>query len=180
MLLLKGSFREFVFFCLDLSIDKKLVYKENCLLPRVQRYNSCSLLTIPDSLLFLAEVGNFKCENPLGVQDEERTITDDKMSASSFVNSVHEARFGRLLYERSAWCARSDDVNGYLEIDLKRVTYLNALAMQGDPLGPNYVNEFAVHVKETKTSAMVEKMVSVKAGIHHQSFCDHSRKFARG
>ena len=82
------------------------------------------------------------------------------MASSSQVNWKFEAKYGRLLHVNRAWCGESTDDNGYLEIRFDNVTMLNAVAMQGDPNGKNYVNEFKMHVKETSAAAMVEKMVS--------------------
>ena len=112
-------------------------------------------------MLFIAEVGNFACEKPIGVAEKLRKVQDDKLSSSSDVNGHHGAKFGRLLNEQSAWCARSSDPNGYLEIRLNYTYMIFAVAMQGDPNSNSYVNRFALHVQANASEPMAEKEVSI-------------------
>jgi len=60
-------------------------------------------------------------------------IPDTSMSASSVYDIDHEPWLGRLYESRGemAWCAKTNDGNQYLQVDLGHITRVTGFATQG-------------------------------------------------
>ncbi|XP_028403039.1 lactadherin-like isoform X2 [Dendronephthya gigantea] len=102
------------------------------------------------TLCEISEMANFECENPLGVDDSKRLIQDNQMGSSTPINTEFAARYGRLNHPDRAWCSMipTPTKQMSMKITLNNVSFISALAMQGDPNGNNYVNEFQITVLE--------------------------------
>lgn len=93
------------------------------------------------------------------------------MFSSSTVEGLPPS-FGLLLRPDHVWCAKHTDVNPYLEVRFGTITFLNALAMQGDVSGNNDVNEFTLHVRVSASGKFEPKMVSkVEVGWYLSVAC---------
>ncbi|XP_078372679.1 uncharacterized protein LOC144656323 isoform X3 [Oculina patagonica] len=68
---------------------------------------------------------------PAGVSDG--SIEDSAITASSFLDSSSKPCAGRLNLSDGAWCAKTNDKQQYLQIDLGEVTKVCGVASQGRP-----------------------------------------------
>ena len=76
---------------------------------------------------------------------ESGAITDDKISASSKVNTGTPAKNGRLNYVYgSSWCASPSDKNPYLEIDLEVTHIICAVSTQGNSRADEWVKTYTL------------------------------------
>ena len=83
-------------------------------------------------MLFLFPENDGQCQNiPLGM--ENRTITDEKITASSERSNNHAAIQGRLnfQYKSGAWKARKKNQGQWLQIDLIDQYIVTRVATQG-------------------------------------------------
>ncbi|KAK3736175.1 hypothetical protein QZH41_015380, partial [Actinostola sp. cb2023] len=71
------------------------------------------------------------CKEPLGIETSQ--LPDSSMSATSWYDLDHEPWLGRLYETRgeNAWCAKTNDGNQYLQLDLGHVTRVMGVATQG-------------------------------------------------
>ena len=82
---------------------------------------------------------------PVGVEDTKR-IPDNRITASTYVNSRYYPFYGRLNGKRGAfgvWCSRySDDRTGYLQVDMGSVHIVCAVATQGATDGMTKITSY--------------------------------------
>lgn len=95
--------------------------------------------------------GRYKdCRAAAGL--EKRQIPDEQVSASSFIKGHHPSQ-GRLNNEVKqvngstlwgSWCAKTDDVFQYIQVDLKKVRNISGVATQGSSMG-TWVTEYTLN-----------------------------------
>ena len=83
----------------------------------------------------------------LGMEDGR--IQDSAMTASSIANNNHAAKLGRLNLAAAsgnvgAWCAKKNDVNQWLQIDLGNPTTVTKVATQGRQDGTHWVTSYSL------------------------------------
>ena len=61
---------------------------------------------------------------------------------SSSSQSGKGAPFARLNDTSSSWCASSNDMNQYLQIDFGKVLTITGIAVQGNPTADSWVKDF--------------------------------------
>ena len=85
---------------------------------------------------------------PVGVEDRN-TISDSKMTASSYYDNTYYPYYGRLNENRgdAAWCTKTEtDRTDYLQVDMGAVHSVCAVATQGRGVGPNWITSYKVHL----------------------------------
>ena len=75
------------------------------------------------------------CTLPLGISDTNK-IPDIAFRSTTQQDENFAAKYGRLNHitsngDQGGWCSRTNDVNQYLEIDLRNVSKITAVATQG-------------------------------------------------
>ncbi|KAL5014476.1 hypothetical protein ScPMuIL_008746 [Solemya velum] len=86
------------------------------------------VLTIPLIILLPRLDGNVICERPLGMKDG--SITDEQITASSYFHKVYAPWKGRLNSD-GYWQADSRSQFEYFRIDLRKVSNVTSIALQG-------------------------------------------------
>ena len=80
-------------------------------------------------------------ELDLGLENER--ISDGNITASSVQNASTPATNGRLNYTSgSSWCARTNDTNPYLQIDLQTLHIICAVSTQGNSQADQWVKTY--------------------------------------
>ena len=85
-------------------------------------------------------------------------IPDEHITASSWLNSEYMPYYGRLGTNigHGAWCAAANDINQFLEIDLRIEHLINGIITEGkhrlssDELGEAWVTEFMISYTTTR------------------------------
>ncbi|XP_078614209.1 putative carboxypeptidase X1 [Branchiostoma floridae x Branchiostoma japonicum] len=94
-------------------------------------------------------ISRVKGPGPLGVESGQ--IPDTHITASSEVNSAHGPRRARLygVYDRrdgtGAWCAKSNDGNQWLQVDLGKPTEIQGVVTQGRFGYHQWVETYKLH-----------------------------------
>ena len=74
---------------------------------------------------------------------ESRSIPDNKITASSERNAGKAAKNGRLNYASGpSWCAKGNDHNPYLQIDLQTLHIICAVSTQGNSRADHWVKTY--------------------------------------
>ena len=74
---------------------------------------------------------------------ENEKISDGNITASSVQNASTPATNGRLNYTSgSSWCARTNDTNPYLQIDLQTLHIICAVSTQGNSQADQWVKTY--------------------------------------
>ena len=111
---------------------------------------------------------------PLGM--EERTISDDQITASSEYSDTayHGANNARLnrpaqmvgtLSTRGAWCAGVKDLNQWIRVDLMKPTWVTGVMIQGREDYPRWVKEYKVEYSSDGQNWMYVKRNGEQAGM---------------
>ena len=73
------------------------------------------------------------------------SIPDNRITASSQLNSNTPAKNGRLNYAAgSSWCASTNDSNPYLQIDLQTLHIICAVSTQGNAKADEWVETYTL------------------------------------
>ncbi|XP_068677161.1 neuropilin-2-like [Montipora foliosa] len=75
---------------------------------------------------------------------ENGLIPNKMITASSSIDTP--ASFGRLNDGRDSWCARRDNANKYLQIDLQSLHVICAVSTQGRRIYPNWVTKYTLQL----------------------------------
>ena len=80
---------------------------------------------------------------------EDRRIQDSAMTASSFYSNNHATKLGRLNLvaasgKAGAWCAKKNDANQWLQIDLGTPTTVTKVATQGRQDSSEWVTSYSL------------------------------------
>ncbi|KAL9978620.1 hypothetical protein ACROYT_G016157 [Oculina patagonica] len=91
--------------------------------------------------------GGFHCSMSLGMEDGR--VQDSAMTASSIASKNHAAKLGRLNLvaassQAGAWCAGSNNVNQWLQIDLGTPTTVTKVATQGRQDSSQWVSSYSL------------------------------------
>ena len=83
----------------------------------------------------------------LGLEDGR--IQDSAMTASTIANNNHAAKLGRLNLvsvssKAGAWCAKKNDVNQWLQIDLGTPTTVTKVATQGRQESSEWIPSYSL------------------------------------
>ena len=76
---------------------------------------------------------------------ENGLIPNERITASSYYSDT-PASFGRLNDVRASWCARFDNANKYLQIDLQSLHVICAVSTQGRGIYPNWVKKYTLQL----------------------------------
>ncbi|XP_001641718.3 pro-epidermal growth factor isoform X2 [Nematostella vectensis] len=102
-------------------------------------------------------------EPPLAIRDI-RATPDAQLSASSSFDSLHTATEGRLNNNMSAWCARTNTSNQFLQIDLGSTYRISRVATQGSPHG-----NLTGHVTSYKISYSIDSVTWQTYNTHNSA-----------
>ena len=91
---------------------------------------------------------------PLGMEDGR--IADIEMSASTIASSAHAAKLGRLNLaaasgKAGAWCAKKNNVNQWLQMDLGTSTTVTKVATQGRQDSSQWVTSYSLSYSLTSS-----------------------------
>lgn len=96
------------------------------------------------------------CDSELGMKN--KTIRDDKITASSSLSANNAPHFARLDNREGAWCSANTDNTPYLQIDLEQEKLIRAITTQGSQLKSRWVKKFKIkYRKQGQWSTYKEK-----------------------
>ena len=85
---------------------------------------------------------------PVGVADKN-TISDARITASTFHNARHNPKYGRLHERRQhgAWCTKTKtDRKDYFQVDMGTVLSVCAVASQGERKYPSWTTSYKLYL----------------------------------
>ena len=87
---------------------------------------------------------------------ENERISDGNITVSSVQNASTPAKNGRLNYTSgSSWCARPNDTNPYLQIDLQTLHIICAVSTQGNSQADHWVKNYTLQFSNNGSTWMV-------------------------
>ena len=96
---------------------------------------------------------------------QSESIPDNRINASSQLNSNTPAKNGRLNYVAgSSWCASTNDSNPYLQIDLQTLHIICAVSTQGNAKADEWVETYTLQTStdgKTWTDYKIDGQVEV-------------------
>ena len=107
--------------------------------------------------------------DPLGVDALPKSAFTATSSATN--NEPWRAKFGGA--STDFWCPSSSSTTEYIEIDLGVKYIISGIALEGDYVGNNWIEDFNVVYKEDDTSAWKEYAEYLQSGLTAVRFTFH-------
>lgn len=94
------------------------------------------------------------CQEPLGMADN--VIPFSVLTVSTWL-SADKTKNSARLHGTSAWCAKTNDIYQFLEVDLGDVHLVTGLAVQGNPTADEWVTGYALRYTTDRIEWLYER-----------------------
>ena len=84
-----------------------------------------------------------RCSNDVAQGMENRDIADSKIKSSTSRNNYQNYK-ARLNYPDKSWCAKWDDEDPWIRVDLNKFQFISGLITQGSPNNYGWVTKYTV------------------------------------